>query len=107
MEPAALTSAATLTTERSKEPILNAEPAVQRRLLDLQELDARVDEAVLQVNAAWRALGLQVPTHAGDPLARATLISRIYRPLQSHSADLVATLWAYLDNGRSLEATSC
>ena len=29
-----------------------------------------------------------------------------YRPLQSHSADLVATLWSYLDNGRSLEATA-
>lgn len=43
---------------------------------------------------------------AGDPLARATLINRIYRPLQSHSADLLATLWAYLDNGRSLEATA-
>ena len=43
---------------------------------------------------------------AGDPLAKQTLVERIYRPLQSHSADLVATLWAYLDNGRSLEATA-
>ncbi|MEO7146571.1 MAG: helix-turn-helix domain-containing protein [Terrimesophilobacter sp.] len=43
---------------------------------------------------------------AGDPLARTTLINRIYRPLQSHSADLLMTLWAYLDNGRSLEATA-
>lgn len=43
---------------------------------------------------------------AGDPLARATLINRIYRPLQAHSADLLTTLWAYLDNGRSLEATA-
>jgi DNA-binding PucR family transcriptional regulator len=43
---------------------------------------------------------------AGDPLARATLINRIYKPLQSHSTDLLATLWCYLDNGRSLEATA-
>ncbi len=43
---------------------------------------------------------------AGDPLARATLINRIYRPLQAHSTDLLATLWCYLDNGRSLEATA-
>ncbi|AYF98966.1 PucR family transcriptional regulator [Protaetiibacter intestinalis] len=43
---------------------------------------------------------------AGDPLARATLISRIYQPLQNHSTELLTTLWAYLDNGRSLEATA-
>ncbi|WP_165064176.1 PucR family transcriptional regulator [Marisediminicola senii] len=43
---------------------------------------------------------------AGDPLARATLINRVYRPLQAHSTELLATLWCYLDNGRSLEATA-
>ena len=43
---------------------------------------------------------------AGDPLARSTLINKIYRPLQAHSTDLLATLWCYLDNGRSLEATA-
>jgi hypothetical protein len=43
---------------------------------------------------------------AGDALARATLIHRIYRPLQAHSTELLATLWCYLDNGRSLEATA-
>ena len=43
---------------------------------------------------------------AGDGLARATLISRIYRPLQAHSTELLTTLWSYLDNGRSLEATA-
>lgn len=43
---------------------------------------------------------------AGDPFAKKTLIDRIYRPLQAHSADLVTTLWSYLDNGRSLEATA-
>ncbi|BDI22936.1 CdaR family transcriptional regulator [Herbiconiux sp. L3-i23] len=43
---------------------------------------------------------------AGDPLARATLISRVYRPLADHSSELLTTLWCYLDNGRSLEATA-
>lgn len=43
---------------------------------------------------------------AGDPLARSTLITRIYRPLQEHSSELLTTLWCYLDNGRSLEATA-
>jgi len=43
---------------------------------------------------------------AGDPLARATLIEKVYRPLHAHSAELVNTLWCYLDNGRSLEATA-
>ena len=43
---------------------------------------------------------------AGDPLARTTLINRIYLPLQNHSTELLTTLWCYLDNGRSLEATA-
>ncbi|MFC4244433.1 PucR family transcriptional regulator [Gryllotalpicola reticulitermitis] len=43
---------------------------------------------------------------AGDPLARATLVNRIYQPLKAHSPELLNTLWAYLDNGRSLEATA-
>jgi len=43
---------------------------------------------------------------AGDPIARSTLISRIYQPLKQHNTELLATLWAYLDNGRSLEATA-
>ncbi|RIJ52142.1 PucR family transcriptional regulator [Clavibacter lycopersici] len=43
---------------------------------------------------------------AGDPLARSTLINRIYKPLQAHSTELLTTLWCYLDTGRSLEATA-
>nr|WP_245723720.1 helix-turn-helix domain-containing protein [Microbacterium humi] len=43
---------------------------------------------------------------AGDPLARRTLIERVYRPLKDHSTELATTLWCYLDNGRSLEATA-
>lgn len=43
---------------------------------------------------------------AGDPIARGTLINRIYKPLKQHNVELLTTLWAYLDNGRSLEATA-
>ncbi|WP_210481167.1 CdaR family transcriptional regulator [Naasia sp. SYSU D00948] len=43
---------------------------------------------------------------AGDPLARSTLVARIYKPLHEHSTELLGTLWCYLDNGRSLEATA-
>ncbi|RUR01969.1 PucR family transcriptional regulator [Labedella endophytica] len=43
---------------------------------------------------------------AGDPLARTTLVERIYRPLMAHSPELATTLWSYLDSGRSLEATA-
>lgn len=43
---------------------------------------------------------------AGDPLARQTLLQHVYRPLKDHQTDLLSTLWCYLDNGRSLEATA-
>ena len=43
---------------------------------------------------------------ASDPLAKSTLVELIYEPLKTHSPDLVNTLWCYLDNGRSLEATA-
>ncbi len=43
---------------------------------------------------------------AGDQAARSTLVTRIYKPLQNHSPELLNTLWCYLDNGRSLEATA-
>lgn len=43
---------------------------------------------------------------AGDGLARRTLIKQIYDPLVHHSGELMETLWCYLDNGRSLEATA-
>lgn len=43
---------------------------------------------------------------AGDPIARSSLINRIYKPLHAHSSELLTTLWCYLDNGRSLEATA-
>lgn len=75
---------------------------------------ARAALAGFAVAKAWR--GAPRPTLAddllperalaGDPLARATLITRIYQPLQNHSTELLTTLWAYLDNGRSLEATA-
>ena len=43
---------------------------------------------------------------AGDQAARRTLVENIYKPLQNHSPELLNTLWCYLDNGRSLEATA-
>ncbi|PRI12183.1 PucR family transcriptional regulator [Leucobacter massiliensis] len=43
---------------------------------------------------------------AGDGLARRTLIEQVYEPLSAHSGELLETLWCYLDNGRSLEATA-
>ncbi|CAI9386117.1 PucR family transcriptional regulator [Microbacterium sp. T2.11-28] len=75
---------------------------------------ARAALAGFAVAKAWRHAPRPVEADdllperalAGDPLAKATLVERIYRPLQAHSADLVATLWSYLDNGRSLEATA-
>lgn len=75
---------------------------------------ARAALAGFAVAKAWRHAPRPVEADdllperalAGDPLAKATLVERIYRPLHAHSADLVATLWSYLDNGRSLEATA-
>lgn len=43
---------------------------------------------------------------AGDAIAKRTLVNNIYLPLKQHSPDLLATLTAYLDTGRSLEATA-
>ena len=43
---------------------------------------------------------------AGDMLAKATLIERIYKPLLTNSAELLETLVHYLETGRSLEATA-
>lgn len=75
---------------------------------------ARAALAGFAVAKAWRNAPRPVEADdllperalAGDPLAKQTLIEKIYKPLQSHSADLVTTLWSYLDNGRSLEATA-
>jgi hypothetical protein len=43
---------------------------------------------------------------AGDTLAKQTLIEKVYLPLSATSAELLETLTAYLDSGRSLEATA-
>lgn len=75
---------------------------------------ARAALAGFAVARAWRGAPRPVEADdllperalAGDVLAKQTLIERIYRPLQAHSTDLVTTLWSYLDNGRSLEATA-
>ncbi|MCT9820043.1 helix-turn-helix domain-containing protein [Microbacterium sp. W1N] len=87
-------------------------PAVPA-LVDASQ-SARAALAGFAVAKAWRHAPRPVEADdllperalAGDPLAKATLVERIYRPLLAHSTDLVATLWSYLDNGRSLEATA-
>lgn len=43
---------------------------------------------------------------AGDLLAKQTLIEKVYEPLAATSPELLETLTAYLDSGRSLEATA-
>ncbi len=75
---------------------------------------ARAALAGFAVARAWRGAPRPVEADdllperalAGDPLAKQTLVERIHRPLQAHSTDLLTTLWSYLDNGRSLEATA-
>lgn len=87
-------------------------PAVAA-LVDASQ-SARAALAGFAVARAWRNAPRPVEADdllperalAGDPLAKQTLIERIHRPLQAHSTDLVTTLWSYLDNGRSLEATA-
>ena len=82
-------------------------------LIDASQ-SARASLAGFAVARAWRHAPRPVEADdllperalAGDPLAKQTLVDKIYRPLQQHSADLVTTLWSYLDNGRSLEATA-
>lgn len=77
-------------------------------------LSARAALAGFAVARAWRNAPRPVEADdllperalAGDPLAKRTLVERVYQPLADHSTDLVTTLWAYLDNGRSLEATA-
>ncbi|GAA3625550.1 fatty acid biosynthesis transcriptional regulator FasR [Microbacterium awajiense] len=87
-------------------------PAVSA-LVDASQ-SARAALAGFAVARAWRNAPRPVEADdllperalAGDPLAKQTLVERIYRPLHTHSTDLVTTLWSYLDNGRSLEATA-
>ncbi|MDX2375438.1 helix-turn-helix domain-containing protein [Microbacterium sp. LRZ72] len=75
---------------------------------------ARAALAGFAVARAWRHAPRPVEADdllperalAGDALAKQTLVERVYRPLEAHSSDLVTTLWSYLDNGRSLEATA-
>ncbi|MEJ6490453.1 helix-turn-helix domain-containing protein [Leucobacter sp. USCH14] len=75
---------------------------------------ARAALAGVAVARSWRHAPRPVPADdllperalAGDGLARRTLIEQIYEPLSAHSGELLETLWCYLDNGRSLEATA-
>lgn len=75
---------------------------------------AKAALAGLAVSRAWRRAPRPVAADdllperalAGDALAKSTLVRTVYKPLREHSNDLTQTLWAYLDNGRSLEATA-
>jgi sugar diacid utilization regulator len=75
---------------------------------------ARAALAGVAVALSWRGATRPVEADdllperalAGDGLARRTLIEQIYEPLSSSSGELMETLWCYLDNGRSLEATA-
>lgn len=75
---------------------------------------ARAALAGIAVARSWRGAGRPVEANellperalAGDGLARRTLIEQIYEPLRAQSGELLETLWCYLDNGRSLEATA-
>ncbi|MFA5606395.1 MAG: helix-turn-helix domain-containing protein [Leucobacter sp.] len=75
---------------------------------------ARAALAGVAVARSWRKAPRPVPADdllperalAGDGLARRTLIEQIYDPLHASSGELLETLWCYLDNGRSLEATA-
>lgn len=75
---------------------------------------ARAALAGIAVAGSWRNAPRPVAADdllperalAGDGLARRTLIEQIYHPLVAVSGELLDTLWCYLDNGRSLEATA-
>lgn len=75
---------------------------------------AKAALAGLAVSRAWRQAPRPVGADqllperalAGDPLAKGTLVRSLFTPLREHSSDLTKTLWSYLDNGRSLEATA-
>ncbi len=75
---------------------------------------ARAALAGIAVARSWRGAGRPVEADdllperalAGDGLARRTLIEQIYEPLKAQAGELLETLWCYLDNGRSLEATA-
>lgn len=75
---------------------------------------ARAALAGIAVARSWRGATRPVEADdllperalAGDGLARRTLIEQIYEPLSANSGELMETLWCYLDNGRSLEATA-
>jgi DNA-binding PucR family transcriptional regulator len=87
-------------------------PAVEN-LVDATR-SARAALAGVAVARSWRHAPRPVSADdllperalAGDGLARRTLIEQIYEPLAAHSGELLETLWCYLDNGRSLEATA-
>lgn len=100
-----------LAAEFSEGPLVLG-PAVEN-LVDASR-SARAALAGIAVARSWRNAPRPVAADdllperalAGDGLARRTLIEQIYDPLRATSGELLETLWCYLDNGRSLEATA-
>lgn len=100
-----------LTDQFSGGPLVLGPPV--ENLVDASR-SARAALAGIAVAQSWRGAGRPVLADdllperalAGDGLARKRLIEGIYEPLTQQSPELIETLWCYLDNGRSLEATA-
>jgi hypothetical protein len=83
---------------------------------DLLQAHASAAEAVAGLRAAvgWPATPALVTSEdllaeralAGDPLARRTLVTEVYRPLQEAGSDLLDTVTAVLDQGGSIEGAA-
>ena len=84
-----------LTTERarSKEPTLNAEPAVQRRLLDLQDLDLQLDQVAhkrrsLPEHQALAELAAEKSVVDRELVSADTLVSDLRREQKKADSDV-------------------
>ena len=107
------------TSPRGLEPAFGPGPVVLGDTVPDLVAASRSARAALAGFAAARAVRAAPRAHGGGrPAARArprrrparaqpTLVTRIHAPLKEHhSPELLVTLWAYLDNGRSLEGTA-
>jgi hypothetical protein len=82
--------------------------------LDVASQSVRAASAGLDAIGGWPAAPRPVladdllPERVlmGDPTARVTLIENAYAPLAEAGGDLLETLWAYIESGRSLEGSA-
>lgn len=111
-EPLPFTEIATRLSDHFADGPLVLGPVVEN-LVDASR-SARAALAGIAVARSFRGMTRPIPADdllperalAGDGLARRSLIEQIYEPLTEQSAELLSTIWCYLDNGRSLEATA-